>query len=81
MDTIFKKKYKNADYEVIVEEDCITTAKIYIDGELVQMQEYSLNDGNDVPFNKKNLDKICSAVKNAIDEEWDKNFSEIKSLA
>lgn len=79
MDSVFKKSYKNAEFEVIVEDDCITTSKIYIDGEMIQMQEYNLEDGSDVPFSKGNLGKIYDSIKADIDAEWERNFNVIQS--
>jgi len=77
MDAVFKRTYKNAEYELIIEEDCITTSKIYIDGELAQMQEYSLENGGDVPYSKKAVEDIYKTIKEDIDRMWEENFNAI----
>lgn len=77
MDAVFKNEYKNAEFEVIVEDDAITTSKVYIDGFLIQLKEWSLGDGKELPFSKKNLDKVYEEVKKDINEEWERNFNSI----
>ena len=69
MDKVFNYTYKNAEYEVIVEEDAITTGKIYIDNERVATytEDYSLENDVDVPFNKANLEAVKDRLKEIID--------------
>lgn len=74
MDITFSRHYLNADYEVIIEDDAITTSKIYMDGELVASHEYSLEDGSDVPLNRKNLDFVYDEIRAEIKERIDKDI-------
>ena len=74
MDITLTDKFLNAEYEVIVEDDCITTSKIYIDGEMVSAQEYTLENGGDVPFNRKNIDNVYESIKAEIKQRFEKNM-------
>lgn len=61
-----KGNYKNAEIEVIIEDDVITTAKVYMDGECVFADD-TLTDGNgkELKFTQKNLNavrKFCMAI-------------------
>ena len=58
--------YKNAEIEVIIEDDVITTAKVYMDGECVFADDtFTDANGKDLKFTRKNLTaikKFCMAI-------------------
>lgn len=59
MDAVFNRTHKNAEVEIVVEDDVITTAKVYMDGEFayggdVENPKYP----NGVPMNRRNYDAV-----------------------
>ena len=58
--------YKNAEIEVIIEDDVITTAKVYMDGECVFANDtFADGDGNDLRYTQRNINsvrKFCMAI-------------------
>ena len=47
--------YKNAEIELVVEDDIITTAKVYMDGECVFADDtFTDTDGRDLKYTPKN---------------------------
>ena len=58
--------YKNAEIEVIIEDDVITTAKVYMDGECVFADDtFTDTDGKDLKYTPKNrtaVVKFCMAI-------------------
>lgn len=57
-------KYKNAEISIIVEDDEITTAMVFMDGECV----YRTDDIN-LPFNGKNNSEIKRMCRAIVDKE------------
>lgn len=67
MDAVFKDTYKNAEIEVIVEEDVITTRKVFMDGECVISEDvYDIND-NEVEDNVKNRRAVAHLCRREVD--------------
>lgn len=58
MDIVFNRNYKGYDVEFIIEDDIITTAKVFRNGVCVEVSEITDANGNDVPYNRKNLAKV-----------------------
>lgn len=58
--------YKNAEIELVVEDDVITTAKVYMDGECAFADDSLTDeDGNDLKYTSKNrtaVVKFCMAI-------------------
>ena len=58
--------YKNAEIEVIIEDDIITTAKVYMDGECVFADETITDgDGKELKYTQRNINsvrKFCMAI-------------------
>ena len=77
MDITLNYNYKNASISVIVEDDCITTAKTYIGGEMIDCYDIVKDDGGDVPFCKANLIKVVNDCKQDIDAMWEENVKKI----
>lgn len=61
--------YKNADIELVVEDDVITTAKVYMDGECVNVADITDENGNDVPYTPKNRTAVVKMCMEFIDKE------------
>lgn len=70
MDISLNYKYKNAEIVIIVEDDCITTAKTYIDGKMVDSFDVETEDHKDVPFKKDNLISVQKMCKEGVDKIW-----------
>ena len=57
---VITDNHKNAEIEIVVEDDVITTAKVYMDGECVYR-----TDDIELPFCKKNsrdMRRMCRAI-------------------
>ena len=66
MDFVREYNYKNAEIEVVVEDDIITTAKVYMDGECVFADSTITDgDGKDLRYTQRNINsvkKFCMAI-------------------
>jgi len=71
MDIILNYKYKNAEVVIIVEDDCITTAKTYIDGKMVDSFDVETEDGKDVPFKRDALISVQKMCRDGVDKMWE----------
>lgn len=68
LNTEFTTKWKNAEIVVYVEDDLITTTKIFIDGDCVDCLEISTEKNPDgAPFNKGNYNRIVAKCKEEVD--------------
>ena len=76
-DYVFERTYKNAEIEIVVEDNAITMGRIYIDGKCVDVREFTTDKGEDVPFNSKNYDTILDQLKAEVDVYWEDNFVKI----
>lgn len=70
MDISLNYKYKNAEIVIIVEDDCITTAKTYIDNKMVDSFDVETEDHKDVPFKKDALIAVQKMCKEGVDKIW-----------
>lgn len=69
LDLVCTREYKGAEIEVIVEDNLITTAKIYMDGECEEVIDVFNNENpNGFPFQKKYLYPLYSQLQKRIDE-------------
>lgn len=65
----FKREYKGTEIEIIVEEDLITTTKVYANKELVSYCEVSTESNKEgIPFNRENFKAVLDSVKSDVDE-------------
>lgn len=60
--------YKNAEIELVIEDDAITTAKIYMDGECEEVMEITSTDGGDLKFTRKHTNAVLKECFKKIDE-------------
>ena len=68
LDLIINQEYKGAEIEIIVEDNFITTAKIYMDGECEDVIDvYNDKHPNGLPFQKKFLNPLYKQIKDRID--------------
>lgn len=65
-DGVLTRHYKNAEMEVIVEDDMITTIKAYIDGECVYCPEVADN----IIYNRKNIEIAFNDIRNEVDRQF-----------
>lgn len=70
-DGVLTRHYKNAEMEVIVEDDMITTIKAYIDGKCV----YCPDVADNISYNRKNVETAFNDIR----KEVDKQFAELLS--
>ena len=75
MDIALTYNYKNAEIIIVVEDDCITTAKTYIGGEMVDSFDVETEDGKDVPFKKDALISVQKMCKDGVDKMWDEDVA------
>lgn len=70
MDLVREYNYKNAEIEVIVEDDIITTAKVYMDGECVFANDtFTDGNGKELNFTQKNLSSVRRFCMEIVDKE------------
>lgn len=74
---VLTKQYKNAEIEVVIEDDVITTAKVYVDGQCVGCTDIWTDKGEDVPFNRNNLSAVYALMQEDVDKMWDENFKAV----
>lgn len=71
---VITRYYKNATIEIVVEDDAITTGKVFVDSECVDVREFTTANGGDVPFTRSNYDAILDELKGIVDVMWEENF-------
>ena len=70
MDFVREYNYKNAEIEVVVEDDIITTAKVYMDGECVFADDtFTDGNGKELKFIQKNLSSVRRFCMRIVDKE------------
>ena len=69
MDISRMYNYKNAEIEVIIEDDVITTSRITMDGECVNVADITDENGNDVSYTPKNRTAVVKMCMEFIDKE------------
>lgn len=74
---VLTHQYKNADIEIVVEDDVITTAKVYIDGKCVVCTDVLTDKGEDIPFNRTNLSAVYELMRTDVDKMWEENFKAV----
>lgn len=74
MDINLDYTYKNASVTIIVEDDCITTAKIYIGGAMVDSFDVLTKDGKDVPFSRATINEVKKMCRDSIDSKWNEDL-------
>ena len=77
MDIALTYNYKNAEIIIVVEDDCITTAKTYIGGEMVDSFDVETEDGKDVPFKKDSLIAVQKMCKEGVDKMWAEDVEKV----
>lgn len=69
MDKVITKTYKGADIEIIVEDDLITTAKLYIGNECREIVDVTAEGyPNGVPFDKDYIKQLQEQFKDYINQ-------------
>ena len=69
------KSYKNADIAIVIEDDLITTAKLYIGNDCKQVCDISTTDNPDgIPFTRANYDAVVESMKADVDKMWEDNL-------
>jgi hypothetical protein len=67
----FTRNYKGTEIEIVVEDDVITTAKIFKDGECVACDDTLADEnGKDLPFNRKNYYAVLKVVMDCVDKNY-----------
>ena len=70
MDITFTREHKGAEITIVVEDDIITTSKIYKDGECVEVNDITDENGNDVVFSAKNYYAVLAMAKANVDTKY-----------
>lgn len=64
---VFTREYNGVEFEVVVEDDVITTGKAYVNDEcVVAFDDLTLEDGNDIPYTYGNLNKTFSFLRGVV---------------
>lgn len=78
MNDTFTSKYKNAEIVIVVEDDLITTTKIYIDGKCVGYSDISTKSNPEgAPFNRENYNTILESCKADVDKMFEELLAKI----
>lgn len=72
---VLTRPYKNAEIEIVVEDDIITTTKVFIDNKCVACDDITTEDGKDVPYNRANYEKVMEIAREYVDAVWEENFT------
>lgn len=73
LNTTITRKYKNAEIVYIVEDDLITTGKVYVGEDNIVAKEYSCKDNEDgVPFNAPNAKAVLADLRADVDAYLEK---------
>ena len=71
MNNSFTRNYKGTEIEIVVEDDAITTARVFKNGECVVCDDTITDgDGKDLPFNAKNYYAVLKMVMDCVDENY-----------
>lgn len=71
MDITFNREYKGTNIEIVVEDDIITTSKIYNkDGECVEVNDITDDKGDDVTFCGKNYYAVLDMARESVDKNF-----------
>ena len=62
MDITFNRKHKGYAVELVVEDDIITTAKVYIAGKCVNTYDIYDREDKELPYTRKNLNEVYRMV-------------------
>lgn len=87
---VLSRPYKNADIAIIVEDNMMTTAKIFLDKACVKSYDVFADKGNIrlVPseecaegegavYNKANATAVLDSLKEDVDAMWEENFKAV----
>ena len=78
MNTTFTRDYKNCTIDLIVEDDTITTAKVILDGEIMDFISIQAKDSEDgLPVCAKNIEKAFAIGQKAVDVVFDDCLKEL----
>ena len=69
MNIIRTYNHKNAEIVAIIEDDVITTSRITMDGECVNVADITDENGNDVSYTPKNRTAVVKMCMEFIDKE------------
>jgi hypothetical protein len=79
MDIVYKRNYKNARINIIVEDDTITTYEILVDGKVVDKEFVSNEKHPDgFPNNKHYFDIVLEFAKKEVDKQFEELINKIK---
>ena len=72
---VLVRPYKNAEIEIVVEDDAITTGKVFLDNQCVNSDFFTDENGNDIPYTRDNYEKVFGLMKMFVDKMWEDNFA------
>lgn len=75
LDLTYTRHYKNAELEIVCEDDTLTTARIFIGGDFHGC--YDINGDEGVANTKKNIDEVFNNLKLEVDKEFEKTLASI----
>lgn len=78
---VLTREYKNAEIEIVVEDDAITMGRVYLDKRCVDVREFTTEDGGDVAFNRANFDNVLDQLKGIVDVMWEENAKKLTAVA
>ncbi len=87
---VVSRPYKNADITLVIEDNMMTTAKIFLDkaciksydifadnGAIRLVSSEECADGEEVVYNKANATAVLDSLKEDVDALWEENFNAV----
>lgn len=64
---VFTREYNGVEFEVVVEDDVITTGKAYVNNEcVIALDDLTLEDGSEIPYTYGNLNKTFAYLRGVV---------------
>lgn len=64
---VFTRDYSGIEYEVVVEDDIITTGKVFSGGKcILVVDDLSTDDGSEIPYTYGNLNKTFAYLRGVV---------------
>ena len=87
---VISRPYKNADITLVIEDNMMTTAKIFLDKACIKSYDIFADngtirlvpseecaDGEEVVYNKANATAVLDSLKEDVDALWEENFNAV----
>lgn len=81
MDLEVKRNYKGYLIEIVVEDDTITTGKLYKGGRFINAYDITDRGGHEFPYSALNRDKVLARFRKEVDRLIKEDTSGVRETA